>query len=98
MLSKTERKFVQDPSLFSKRDARQYRYMIKKRLERDLVDLQLIIKNNIILGLDMQKLETQLRIISSLISSVDCSKNSGKPSSYTQTDSNPLSAMNSDWG
>jgi hypothetical protein len=97
MLSKTERKFVQDPSSFSKRDARQYRYMIKKRLERDLVDLQLIIKNNIILGLDMQKLETQLGIISSLIDS-DSSKNSGKPSSYTQTDSNPLSAMNSDWG
>ncbi|MGI0006947.1 MAG: hypothetical protein ACREAR_02995 [Nitrosotalea sp.] len=97
MLSKTERKFVQDPSLFSKRDARQYRYMIKKRLERDLIDLQLIIKNNIILGLDMKKLETQLEQISSLIGS-NCSKNPEKPSAYTQTSYNPLSAMNSDWG
>lgn len=97
MLSKTERKFVQDPSLFSKRDARQYRYTIKKRLERDLVDLQLIIKNNVTLGLDMKKLETQLGIISRLISS-DSSKNSGKPSAHIQTSFNPLSAMNSDWG
>lgn len=97
MLSKTERKFVQDPSLFSKRDVRQYRYTIKKRLERDLVDLQLIIKNNVTLGLDMKKLETQLGTISSLIIS-DSSKNSGKPSAYIQTSFNPLSAMNSDWG
>ncbi|MGI0062915.1 MAG: hypothetical protein ACREBA_10740, partial [Nitrosotalea sp.] len=75
----------------------QYRYMIKKRLERDLTDLQLIIKNNATLCLDMKKLETQLEQISSLIIS-DSSKNPGKPSSNTQTDSNPLSAMNSDWG
>lgn len=71
--------------------------MIKKRLGRDFADLQLIIKNNSILGLDMQKLETQLGIISNLICS-DSSKNPGKPSAYTKTSSNPLSAMNSDWG
>jgi hypothetical protein len=67
-------------------------------LERDLVDLQLIIKNNAALGLDMKKLETELEKISSLIGSVDSSKNPGKPSAHIQTAANPLSAINSDWG
>lgn len=97
MLSRTERKFLQHTSLFSKRHARQYRYTIRKRVYKSLDDLRFIIKNDEFVGLDLKELETELEQIIALIGSTSI-LHTGKMSSHMQTSANPFSAINSDWG
>ncbi|MGB9003092.1 MAG: hypothetical protein WCC52_04735, partial [Nitrosotalea sp.] len=83
--------------VFSKRHARQYRYTIKKRVYQSLDDLQFIIKNNELVGLDLKDLETELELLVALVDSRRI-QYTGKTSSDMQTSTNPFSAINSDWG
>lgn len=52
MLSKTERDFVEDPSTFSNNAAKDLRYRIKKKLKRARPDLELLLQNINVTGID----------------------------------------------
>lgn len=52
MLSKTERDFVEDPSTFSNNAAKDLRYRIKKKLKRARPDLELLLQNTDVIGID----------------------------------------------
>lgn len=52
MLSKTERDFVEDPSTFSNNAAKDLRYRIKKKLKRARPDLDLLLQNIDVTGID----------------------------------------------
>lgn len=52
MLSKTERDFVEDPSTFSRNAAKELRYRIKKKLKRARPDLELLVQNADVTGID----------------------------------------------
>ncbi len=97
MLTRTERRFLQDPTLFSKRHARQHRYTIRKKVSRSLADFHLIIQNSAIVSLDLGNLESELEKMVSLVNS-EGTRGNLKASSHMQTGSNPFSSANSDWG
>ncbi|GEM_PF-6525475 len=96
MLSKTQRRFLQDSSSFSKRHSRQYRYTIRKKVFRSLDDLNLVITNNGMVGLDVQELKARLESLVALFDSVVVAET--KKSSHAETKANPFLASNSGWG
>lgn len=97
MLSRTQRRFLSEPDSFSKRNSRQHRYAIRKRVTRSLDDIDLVIRNDKIVGLDGRNLKRKLESLVLLLGSDDMSENK-KPSPDTMTRANPFVKANSSWG
>lgn len=97
LFTQRETEFLQDPLSFSKRDARQYRYAIRKSVRRCLGDLRLAIEKNETLGLDIVALGCELENLLREIESCNMQQKP-RPSKDTMTASNPFSDACAGWG
>ncbi|MDE1863324.1 MAG: hypothetical protein KGI33_10490 [Thaumarchaeota archaeon] len=96
MLSRTQRRFLTEPDSFSRRNSRQHRYTIRKMVARSLDDIELVIRNHNIVGLDIKSLKTRLESLVMLLGSGDISEDK-KTSPDMQTGANPYVKANSAW-
>lgn len=80
MLSKRERHFLEDPFSFTSSQARAIRYRIRKKFDRTIDDLIMIMKNNNSIQIDGEKI-AELKERLSAYQNFDTYQNSGAPNS-----------------